>query len=280
MRLVRLKPINQQSDTSGPAKRHRSYPYLLRGLRVDCPNQVWCSHITNLPMRRGLLHLVAIMVWHTRKLGQPEIFDTDSHTMGASLHPSSGRTDCADPASASQWTGRAGSLRRMTLSSPFLHPFPVGLGLGGFSRQASTIGISKTCALATRSISQWRIFLVQSSRAGPGLLPCSLGASARSTSLRIFIDTKAGRAQRNGSTLTRNVQIRVAILRAVATAAAWAPLRSLMRRKNAREGPTALATDQAASTSIVRAVTLPCLVMRPWIALRSPDCRTRGVRPT
>lgn len=47
---------------------HKIYPYLLRGLRVDRPNQVWCADITYLPKRRGFLHLVAIMDWHTRKV--------------------------------------------------------------------------------------------------------------------------------------------------------------------------------------------------------------------
>lgn len=58
-----------------------------------------------------------------------------------------------------------------------------------------------------------------------------------------------------------------------------APLRVLMRRKNARNGPGTAAADHAASTSIVRAVALPCLEMRPWMAPRSLDCRTRGVSP-
>ncbi|MBC7147682.1 MAG: IS3 family transposase [Thioclava marina] len=49
-------------------KGHKTYPYLLRGLRVERPNQVWCSDITYLPMRRGFLYLVAIMDWHTRKV--------------------------------------------------------------------------------------------------------------------------------------------------------------------------------------------------------------------
>ena len=51
-----------------PANGHKTYPYLLKGLRVDRPNQVWCSDITYLPMRRGFLYLVAIMDWHTRKV--------------------------------------------------------------------------------------------------------------------------------------------------------------------------------------------------------------------
>jgi putative transposase len=61
MRLMRLMPIYRKPDTSGPAKGHKTYPYLLGGLRVERPNQVWCADITYLPMRRGFLYLVAIM---------------------------------------------------------------------------------------------------------------------------------------------------------------------------------------------------------------------------
>ena len=68
MRLMRLMPIYQKPNTSKPAKGHRTYPYLLGGLRVDRPNQVWCADITYLPMRRGFLYLVAIMDWFTRKV--------------------------------------------------------------------------------------------------------------------------------------------------------------------------------------------------------------------
>jgi hypothetical protein len=50
------------------AQGHKIYPYLLRGPRVDRPNQVWCADITCLPMRRGFLYLVAIMDRHTRKV--------------------------------------------------------------------------------------------------------------------------------------------------------------------------------------------------------------------
>lgn len=68
MRLMRLMPIYQKPNTSKPAKGHKTYPYLLGGLRVDRPNQVWCADITYLPMRRGFLYLVAIMDWFTRKV--------------------------------------------------------------------------------------------------------------------------------------------------------------------------------------------------------------------
>jgi putative transposase len=68
MRLMGLMPIYQKPNTSKPAKGHKTYPYLLRGLRVDRPNQVWCADITYLPMKRGFLYLIAIMDWHTRKV--------------------------------------------------------------------------------------------------------------------------------------------------------------------------------------------------------------------
>ncbi len=68
MRLMGLMSIYQKPNTSEAAKGHKIYPYLLRGLRVDRPNQVWCADITYLPMRRGFLYLVAIMDWRTRKV--------------------------------------------------------------------------------------------------------------------------------------------------------------------------------------------------------------------
>jgi putative transposase len=68
MRLMGLMPIYQKPNTSRPAKDHKIWPYLLRGLRVDRPNQVWAADITYLPMRRGFLYLVAIIDWFTRKV--------------------------------------------------------------------------------------------------------------------------------------------------------------------------------------------------------------------
>ena len=67
MRLMGLMPIYQKPNTSRPAKGHKTYPYLLKRLCVDRPNQIRCSDITYLPMRRGFLYPVAIIDWHTRK---------------------------------------------------------------------------------------------------------------------------------------------------------------------------------------------------------------------
>jgi putative transposase len=106
MKLMRLVPIYQEPKTSKKHPAHKIYPYLLRELPITRPNQVWCTDITYIPMRRGFLYLVAIMDWFSRKVlswrlsntmdvgfciealkdalaryGPPEIFNSDSHMM-------------------------------------------------------------------------------------------------------------------------------------------------------------------------------------------------------
>ena len=68
MTKMGLMPIYQRPKTSEPNPRHKVYPYLLREMTIDQPNQVWCADITYIPMRRGFLYLVAIMDWASRKV--------------------------------------------------------------------------------------------------------------------------------------------------------------------------------------------------------------------
>jgi putative transposase len=68
MRLMRLVPIYQKPNTSKKHPQHKIWPYLLRNVVIDRPNQVWCADITYIPMRRGLLYLVEIMEWCSRKV--------------------------------------------------------------------------------------------------------------------------------------------------------------------------------------------------------------------
>ena len=102
MRLMGLEAIYQAPRTSQPHPAHRIYPYLLTGMAIDRPNQVWCADITYIPVQRGFLYLVAIMDWATRhvlawrlsntmdarfcvealnealaRYGRPKIFNTD-----------------------------------------------------------------------------------------------------------------------------------------------------------------------------------------------------------
>lgn len=66
MRIMGLEAIYPRPRTTIADKHHKVYPYLLRGLTIDRPNQVWCSDITYLPMRRGFMYLVAVMDWFSR----------------------------------------------------------------------------------------------------------------------------------------------------------------------------------------------------------------------
>ena len=66
MRLMGLEAIYQAPRTSAPHPAHRIYRYLLKGLAIDRPNQVWCADITYIPVQRGFLYLVAVMDWATR----------------------------------------------------------------------------------------------------------------------------------------------------------------------------------------------------------------------
>lgn len=68
MRKMGLVAIYQRPNTSRPHPEHKIYPYLLRGMDISEPNQVWCADVTYIPMRRGFLYLIAIMDWASRKV--------------------------------------------------------------------------------------------------------------------------------------------------------------------------------------------------------------------
>jgi putative transposase len=66
MRLMGLEAIYPKPRLSNKEEDHKVYPYLLRGLVVDRPDQVWASDITYIRLRRGFVYLVAIMDWFSR----------------------------------------------------------------------------------------------------------------------------------------------------------------------------------------------------------------------
>ena len=61
IRLMGLEAIYPKRKTSRSHPAHKVYPYLLRNLKVDHPNQVWAADITYVPMSRGFMYLVAVM---------------------------------------------------------------------------------------------------------------------------------------------------------------------------------------------------------------------------
>lgn len=66
MQLMGLKAIYPKPKTTVAANGRQVYPYLLRGLEVTQPNQVWSADITYVPMRRGFMYLVAVLDWFSR----------------------------------------------------------------------------------------------------------------------------------------------------------------------------------------------------------------------
>jgi putative transposase len=68
MRTMGLEAIYPKPRTSRLHPEHRVYPYLLRNLIIDRPNQVWTADITYIPMSRGFMYLVAVMDWYSRKI--------------------------------------------------------------------------------------------------------------------------------------------------------------------------------------------------------------------
>jgi putative transposase len=63
MRKMGIAALGPKPRTTKPAPGHKIFPYLLRGLAIERPNQVWCADITYIPIGRGFLYLVAIMDW-------------------------------------------------------------------------------------------------------------------------------------------------------------------------------------------------------------------------
>ena len=68
MRRMGIEALYRRPNTSKPAPGHRIYPYLLRGRRIDRPNQVWAMDITYIPMARGFVYLAAAVDWFSRRV--------------------------------------------------------------------------------------------------------------------------------------------------------------------------------------------------------------------
>jgi putative transposase len=68
MKRMGIEALYRRRNTSRRHAGHRVYPYLLRDLRVERPNQVWAADITYIPMRRGFVYLVAVMDWVSRRV--------------------------------------------------------------------------------------------------------------------------------------------------------------------------------------------------------------------
>jgi putative transposase len=102
MKKMDISALYRRPNTSKPEPGHKIYPYLLRQVKVDKPNQAWAMDITYIPMARGFVYLACVLDWHTRRVlswrlsitmetlfcieavnealekhGNPDIFNTD-----------------------------------------------------------------------------------------------------------------------------------------------------------------------------------------------------------
>jgi putative transposase len=102
MRRMGIEALYRRPRTTKPEPGHKIYPYLLRGIEIERPNQVWAMDITYIPMARGFVYLAVVLDWFTRRVlswrvsitmeaafcvetledalakhGKPEIFNTD-----------------------------------------------------------------------------------------------------------------------------------------------------------------------------------------------------------
>lgn len=76
MRLMNIRSVLPRPNTSVPNEAHEIFPYLLRGLEIKAPNQVWSIDITYIPMPKGFLYLVAIIDWFSRYVLSWELSNT------------------------------------------------------------------------------------------------------------------------------------------------------------------------------------------------------------
>ena len=102
MRRMGIEALYRKPRTTKPEPGHKIFPYLLRGLEITRPNQVWAMDITYIPMAKGFVYLTVVLDWFSRRVltwrmsitmeaafcvealeealaryGKPEIFNTD-----------------------------------------------------------------------------------------------------------------------------------------------------------------------------------------------------------
>ena len=110
MKKMGIEALYRRPNTSKPAPGHKIYPYLLRGMAIERPNQVWAMDITYIPMARGFVYLAAVVDWFSRRVlswrlsitleadfcieaveealarhGKPDIFNTDQGSQFTSV---------------------------------------------------------------------------------------------------------------------------------------------------------------------------------------------------
>jgi putative transposase len=111
MQRMGIEALYRRPRTSKPEPGHKVYPYLLRGLTVERPNQVWAMDITYIPMARGFVYLAAVLDWFSRRvlawrlsITMEATFCVEALTEAVARH---GKPDIFNTDQGSQFTGAA-----------------------------------------------------------------------------------------------------------------------------------------------------------------------------
>jgi putative transposase len=111
MRKMGIESIAPKPNTSRPGKGHKVYPYLLKNLDINRPNQVWCTDITYIRLQGGFVYLTAVMDWHSRYVLSWEVSVTMDDAFCANALKSAirrhGAPDIFNTDQGSQFTGNA-----------------------------------------------------------------------------------------------------------------------------------------------------------------------------
>ena len=83
MRRMGIEALYRRPRTTKPGLGHKVYPYLLRGMEIVRPNQVWAMDITYIPMAKGFVYLAAVLDWFSRRVLSCQVPQTPNSAKSA-----------------------------------------------------------------------------------------------------------------------------------------------------------------------------------------------------
>ncbi len=141
MKRMGIAALHRKPNTSKPAAGHKIYPYLLRGVTVDRPDQAWAMDFTYVPMARGFVYLAAVVDWYSRRvlawrlsITMEAAFCVEALEEALARH---GKPDVFNTDQGSQFTGQdfTGVLLKAGVASAW-----TGKGLGGTTCSSNGFG--------------------------------------------------------------------------------------------------------------------------------------------
>jgi len=112
MKQMGIQAIYRKPRLSIPNRESKRYPYLLKDIEIERPDQVWCADITYIPMKHGHLYLVAVMDWYSRKVLSWKLSNTMDErfcveALDEALSKAKKMPDIVNTDQGSQFTGMA-----------------------------------------------------------------------------------------------------------------------------------------------------------------------------